>query len=55
MAGVIDDFEESLNELLRAVNLPLSVRIVKIGGNQDEHDCSNLINLSKDAFEKCER
>lgn len=55
MAGVIDDFEESLNELLRAVNLPLSVLIVKIGGNQEEHDSNNLMTLSKHAFDKCER
>ncbi len=33
MAGVIDDFEEALNEMMRAANLPVSVIIVKVGGN----------------------
>lgn len=31
MAGVIDDFEETMNEILRAANLPVSVIVVKIG------------------------
>jgi hypothetical protein len=33
MAGVIDDFQDALNEIMRAVNLPVSVVIVKVGGN----------------------
>lgn len=32
MAGVIDDFEESLNEILRAAHLPVSIIMLKIGG-----------------------
>jgi Copine len=55
MAGVIDDFQEALNELMRAVNLPVSVLIVKIGGNQDENDTNNLMELSQQAFDKAER
>jgi hypothetical protein len=35
MAGVVDDLEDSLNELLRALDHPISVVIVKVG-NQDE-------------------
>jgi hypothetical protein len=31
MAGVIDDFDDALNQILRAANLPVSVIIVKIG------------------------
>ena len=33
MGGVIDDFQDALNELMRAANLPVSVLIVKIGGS----------------------
>jgi hypothetical protein len=35
MAGVIDDLEESVNQILRAKDIPISIVIVKIG-NQDE-------------------
>lgn len=31
MAGVIDDFEEAVNEVLRAKDLPVSVVVVKVG------------------------
>ena len=55
MAGVIDDFQEALNELMRAVNLPVSVLIVKIGGNSEETDTNNLMELSQKAFDKAER
>jgi hypothetical protein len=40
---------------MRAVNLPVSVVIVKIGGNQDEGDTNNLMDLSQKAFDKAER
>jgi hypothetical protein len=33
MAGVIDDFEDSLNQILRAAHLPVSVKIIKIGAS----------------------
>ena len=55
MGGVIDDFQEALNELMRAANLPVSVLIVKIGGSQDENDTKNLMELSQKAFDKAER
>jgi hypothetical protein len=31
MAGVIDDLQESLNEILRARDIPISVVIIKVG------------------------
>ena len=42
MAGVVDDLEESINEVLRALDHPVSVVIVKVG-NQDEMDAQNLV------------
>jgi hypothetical protein len=33
MAGMVDDFKDSINELLRAANLPISVIVIKIGKN----------------------
>lgn len=55
MAGVIDDFQDALNEIMRAANLPVSVIVVKIGGMQEENDSANLMHLSSEAFAKCER
>jgi hypothetical protein len=37
MAGVIDDLEEAVNEVLRAKDIPVSIVIVKIG-KQEESD-----------------
>jgi hypothetical protein len=31
MAGMVDDFKDSMNELFRAANLPISVIVIKIG------------------------
>ena len=55
MAGVIDDFEEALNQILRAANLPVSVVFLKIGSSQEENDSNNLKTLSAKAFKECER
>ena len=55
MAGVIDDFQDALNELLRAANLPVSVIVIKVGAMQEETDSGSLMNLSHEAFEKCDR
>ena len=33
MAGMIDDFKDALNEILRAANLPISVIVIKMGTN----------------------
>ena len=44
MAGVIDDFEEALNEILRAAQLPVSIIIVKIGTiAHNENDSTQLM------------
>ena len=37
MAGVIDDLQDAVNEVLRAKDIPISIVIVKIG-KQDETD-----------------
>jgi hypothetical protein len=55
MAGVIDDFQDALNEIMRAAHLPVSVVVVKIGGMQEENDSSSLMNLSSEAFANCDR
>ena len=55
MAGVIDDFEDSLNQILRAAHLPVSVMIIKIGSSQEENDSKNLRVLSEKSFAACER
>jgi len=33
MAGMIDDFKDALNEMLRAANLPISIIVIKMGKN----------------------
>jgi len=57
MAGVIDDFQQALNQILRAANLPMSVEIIKIGsgGINEDNDSTNLRMLSEHAFKECER
>ena len=56
MAGVIDDLEESLNEILRAADLPISVIIIKIGAAADtDNDSALLFEKSAPVFKKCER
>ena len=37
MAGVIDDLQDAVNEVLRAKDIPISIVIVKIG-KQEETD-----------------
>ena len=55
MAGVIDDFQAALNQILRAAHLPVSVTIIKVGASQEENDSNNLKMLSEKAFAECER
>ncbi len=55
MAGCIDDFENALNQILRAAHLPVSVKIIKIGSSQEENDSNNLRILSEKSFAECER
>jgi hypothetical protein len=51
MAGVIDDFEDALNEILRAANLPVSIIIVKIGAlEHNENDSTKLMEESSEVF-----
>lgn len=37
MAGVIDDLQDAVNEVLRAKDIPISIVIVKVG-KQEETD-----------------
>ena len=56
MAGLIDDIDDSVNEILRAAQLPISVQIIKIGGGDDsDNDFSTLIERTRDSFDKIER
>lgn len=56
MAGLIDDLENSVNEILRAADLPISVVIVKLGGISDnENDFNTLISRTQASFDSCER
>lgn len=55
MAGVIDDFKDALNELLRAANLPISIFIVKMGQNTEDNDSEKFIQKALPAFEESER
>lgn len=56
MAGIIDDIENSINEILRAADLPISVVIVKVGDSANaDNDSIKLFEKSKGIFEKCER
>lgn len=56
MAGIIDDIEDSINEILRAAELPISVTIIKVGDSANaDNDSLKLFDKSKGIFEKCER
>jgi len=56
MAGVIDDLEDSLNEILRAADLPISVVVIKIGPAADtDNDSALLFQKSAPVFKQCER
>ena len=50
MAGMIDDFKDALNEMLRAANLPISIIVVKIGKNSEENDSEKFIKQCNVAF-----
>ena len=43
MAGVIDDFKDALNELIRAAKLPISIYIIKMGNNSEDNDSEKLV------------
>ena len=55
MAGMIDDFKEALDEMLRAANLPISIIIIKMGKVSEENDSEKFIKQSRNAFQTCER
>ena len=55
MAGMIDDFKEALNEMLRAANLPISIIVIKMGKVSEENDSEKFIKQSRHAFQDCER
>jgi hypothetical protein len=55
MAGVIDDLQDSLNEILRAANLPVSVMVIKIGPVNEDNDSTILMKKAMQTFTKCER
>lgn len=56
MAGIIDDIEDSINEILRAAELPISVIIIKVGdGANADNDSLKLFDNSKQIFDRCER
>jgi hypothetical protein len=55
MAGVIDDFQEALNQILRAAHLPVSVIVIKVGNISDDNDSSLLIKNAMKTFNECER
>lgn len=42
MAGMIDDLEDTLQEIIRAKDIPISIVIVKVGA-QDEQDAFTLM------------
>jgi len=56
MAGLIDDFEDSLNQVLRAAKLPLSIVVVKIGNtSEEENDSTQFIKKAMPSFAENER
>lgn len=56
MAGIIDDIEDSINEILRAAELPISVVIVKVGdGANADKESEKMFEKSKSIFDTCER
>jgi hypothetical protein len=55
MAGVIDDLQDSLNEILRAANLPVSVMVIKIGPVNEDNDSTILMKKAMQTFTQCER
>lgn len=56
MAGIVDDIEDSINEILRAADLPISVVIIKVGDAANADDESlKMFEKKRNIFDKCER
>jgi hypothetical protein len=54
MAGVIDDLQSSLNEILKSENIPVSIVIIKVG-NLDEQDSSTLMQKASEVLQSSKR
>ena len=52
---MIDDFQDSLNEMLKAASLPVSVIVIKVGNTQPENDSEKFIKNAFPAFLSAER
>ena len=55
MAGMIDDFQDTMNEMLKAASLPVSIIVINIAKNTQENDSEKFIKTAFPAFKKCER
>ena len=54
MAGVVDDFMDALNQMLRAAKLPVSIYVVKMGNNPD-NDSEKFASKALPAIRESER
>ena len=54
MAGVVDDFMDALNQMLRAAKLPVSIYVVKMGANPD-NDSEKFASKALPAIRESER
>jgi len=50
MAGMIDDFQDTLNEMLKAANLPVSIIVIKLGKSSEENDSEKFMKKAFPAF-----
>ena len=55
MAGVVDDFKDGLEQLVRAAKLPASLVFIKMGENTDDNDSSKFIEKALPAIQETER
>ncbi len=55
MAGMVDDFQDALNEMLRAAKLPVSIIVIKLGKDTEENDSEKFIAKTIPAFRTSER
>lgn len=50
MAGLVDDLQDSLNQMLRAAKLPVSIIIIKLSLENQENDQKKFIKGGLEAF-----
>ncbi len=55
MAGLMDDFDSCVQEIMKAADLPLSVIFVKVGNSTSDNDQLKLIEKAMEHFKKSER